>query len=193
LTSYRGTPAVEDDFYSDKETADVGLDIDENLLEEEDLEVVDTNSEFDQQSKADLDDEHTLPPSVRLQSPSPVQPGTTHAPLESAITDNVEPVHDGSDTSNTAPTAGQIAHPRSDEPPVNEPVIPAAVQTEPSTEARERCIRKSRTLYLNACICGSEVSEVEINKGDTVMQCKVLGCETQWVHKNFIFTFYFAY
>jgi hypothetical protein len=103
----RGT--VEDaNFYSDEETADVGLDIDENLLREEDLEVFNTNSEFDQQSNADLDaesmdDEHTLPPSVRLQSPSPVQPGTTHTPLVSAITDNVELVHDGSDTSDTAP------------------------------------------------------------------------------------------
>jgi hypothetical protein len=197
----RGT--VEDaNFYSDKETADVGLDIDENLLREEDLEVFNTNSEFDQQSNADLDaesmdDEHTLPLSVRLQSPSPVQPGTTHTPLVSAITDNVELVHDGSDTSDTAPTdrlSGQIAHPsRSDELPVNKPVIPAAVQTESSMEAWEQCVRKSCTLYLNACICGSEVSEVEINKGDTVMRCKVLGCETQWVHKNFISTFYFAY
>lgn len=50
---HRGT--VEDDFYSDEETADVGLDIDENLLGEEDLEVVNTNSEFDQQSKGDLE------------------------------------------------------------------------------------------------------------------------------------------
>ncbi|KAF8232963.1 hypothetical protein L208DRAFT_1055808, partial [Tricholoma matsutake] len=37
--------------------------------------------------------------------------------------------------------------------------------------------------YLNVCICGSEVSEAEINEGDTVMQCKVLGCETQWYHR----------
>ena len=92
----RGT--VEDaNFYSDEETADVGLDIDENLLREEDLEVFDTNSEFNQQFNADLDaesmdDEHTLPLSVRL---SPVQPGTTHTPLVPAITDNVEPVRDG--------------------------------------------------------------------------------------------------
>jgi hypothetical protein len=44
------------------------------------------------------------------------------------------------DTSNTASTAGQIAHPRLDEPPVNELVIPAAIQTEPSMEAQERCV-----------------------------------------------------
>jgi hypothetical protein len=110
----------------------------------------------------------------------------------SAITDNAEPVHDRSDTSNTAPTnrlSGQIAHPGLDEQPVNKPVISEAVQTESSTEARERRVRKSRTLYLNACICGSEVSEVETNEGDTVMRCKVLGCETQWVHKIFISAF----
>ncbi|KAF8230113.1 hypothetical protein L208DRAFT_1283364 [Tricholoma matsutake] len=50
-------------------------------------------------------------------------------------------------------------------------------------EAWERCVRKSHTLYLNACICGSEVSEVEINEGDTIMRCKVSGCETQWYHR----------
>jgi hypothetical protein len=74
----------------------------------------------------------------------------------SAITDNAEPVHDRSDTSNTAPgptnrLSGQIAHPGLDEQPVNKPVIPEAVQTESSTEARERHVQKSRTLYLNAC------------------------------------------
>ena len=108
--------------------------------------------------------------------------------MVSAITDNAEPVHDRSDTSNTAPTnrlSGQIAHPGLDEQPVNKPVISEAVQTESSTEAQEQRVRKSRTLYLN----GSEVSEVETNEGDTVMWCKVLGCETQWVHKNFISAF----
>jgi len=46
---YRGT--VKDDFYeSNEELADVGLDIDKNLLREEDFKVVGTNSEFDQQS-----------------------------------------------------------------------------------------------------------------------------------------------
>ncbi|KAF8239657.1 hypothetical protein L208DRAFT_1236736, partial [Tricholoma matsutake] len=51
-----------------------------------------------------------------------------------------------------------------------------------SIESDAEEVQKSCALYLNACICGSEVSKVEINKGDTVMQCKVLGCETQWYH-----------
>ena len=85
-----------------------------------------------------MDDEHTLPPSVRLQSPSLVQSGTAHAPLESVITDNM---HDGSDTSNTAPTnrlSSQIMHStKLDELPVNEPVIHAAIHPESSMETQE--------------------------------------------------------
>ena len=36
---------------------------------------------------------------------------------------------------------------------------------------------------LNMCMCSSEVSDVEIKEGDTVMRCKVPGCETEWVCK----------
>ncbi|KAF8230728.1 hypothetical protein L208DRAFT_1073378, partial [Tricholoma matsutake] len=40
----------------------------------------------------------------------------------------------------------------------------------------------SRTFDLNVCMCGLEVSEAEIKEGDTVMRCKVPGCETEWYH-----------
>jgi len=40
---------------------------------------------------------------------------------------------------------------------------------------------KTRQFDLSACECGHEVSNTEIEKGDTIMQCKVPGCETVWV------------
>ena len=63
------------------------------------------------------------------------------------------------------------------------------------TETGKR-IRKSRTFDLNVCICGSEVSEAEIKEGDTIMRCKVPGCETEWVckpHPRGFFTYWLAY
>ena len=54
-----------------------------------------------------------------------------------------------------------------------------------SADSRARRIRKTRTFDLHACICGTGVSEVEIQGGDSVMKCKVHGCETVWV-RHFI-------
>lgn len=47
--------------------------------------------------------------------------------------------------------------------------------------SRSRRIRKARVINLKACMCGFDVSEDEIQAGDRVVQCKVQGCETQWV------------
>jgi hypothetical protein len=59
-------------------------------------------------------------------------------------------------------------------------------QVEPPSRVRR--IRKTRRFDLGACECGYEVSKSEIEMGDTVMQCKVPGCETVWVscHENII-------
>jgi hypothetical protein len=47
-------------------------------------------------------------------------------------------------------------------------------------------ICKTRRFDLGVCECSYEVSKSEIEMGDTVMQCKVPGCETIWVgrHEN---------
>jgi len=42
-------------------------------------------------------------------------------------------------------------------------------------------VHKTWTINLHACICGMDVSEDEIQVGDDVFKCKVLGCETLWV------------
>jgi hypothetical protein len=47
-------------------------------------------------------------------------------------------------------------------------------------------IRKRRVIDLKACECGSTVTDVEIEAGDGVIQCRVQGCETGWVR-------YFSY
>jgi hypothetical protein len=47
--------------------------------------------------------------------------------------------------------------------------------------SRARRVRKSCAINLKACMCGIDVSEVEIQAGDRVVQCKVQGCEMGWV------------
>jgi hypothetical protein len=55
--------------------------------------------------------------------------------------------------------------------------------------SRARRVRKSRTFNLKACMCGVDVSEAEIQAGETVLQCKVQGCETSWVCHDLHFGF----
>ena len=45
-------------------------------------------------------------------------------------------------------------------------------------------IRKIRAVNLNSCICGVVILESDIKSGDTVMKCRVPGCETTWVRKQ---------
>jgi hypothetical protein len=52
---------------------------------------------------------------------------------------------------------------------------------------RTRRVRKARAINLRACMCGIDVSEAEIQEGEKVFQCKVPGCETQWVSIVMIF------
>jgi hypothetical protein len=49
--------------------------------------------------------------------------------------------------------------------------------------SRGQRLRKTRIFDLNACECGHEISSTEIENRDTVMQCKVPGCETVWVSR----------
>jgi hypothetical protein len=61
------------------------------------------------------------------------------------------------------------------------PEIWASTSITPQDGSRSRRIRRTRIFNLNACECGYEISSLEIENGDTVMQCKVPGCETVWV------------
>ena len=49
-------------------------------------------------------------------------------------------------------------------------------------DSQARRIQKTQTFDLHACICGTDVSEIEIQEGDSMMKCKVHECETVWVH-----------
>jgi hypothetical protein len=123
-----------------------------------------------------IDDEQTLPPPVRP-PPSPGQ-AETPAPLESAGSHGVEAVQDVC-RRDTDPLH-QIKTPMLT---LDDPAM-EMVMAESPMEARARRVRKSRTFNLNACICGSEVTQMEIEVGDTVMRCRVQGCETEWVCTN---------
>lgn len=52
---------------------------------------------------------------------------------------------------------------------------------EGSSRTRVRRTRKAHLLQLNACVCGVTITDGEIQQGDTVMRCRVPGCETVWV------------
>jgi hypothetical protein len=172
---------AEDEFSSDREPSDIKLDVDEDFLT--------YDHQSDQSNAESIDDEQNLPPPVRiqLQPPSPVQSETTTAPSELAFAPNMEPTQAPEMTqSNAILSPGpshqtRIEHLGQCESSHNEPIqVPTTAQIDSSTETSKHK-QKSRTFDLNACICGSEVSEVEIEEGDTVMRCKVPGCETEWV------------
>ena len=52
---------------------------------------------------------------------------------------------------------------------------------QPTGNLKGRRIRKTRVIDLKGCECGLEVSQAEIDAGESVMMCKVPGCETVWV------------
>ena len=129
-----------------------------------------------------LDDEENLPG-----PPSPARSETTAAPWV-AFTPSMELAQEPPETtwSDAIPSPGpshQIEHLEQCESSHNEPnQVPTTAQMDSSTETGKH-IRKSCTFDLNACICGSDVSEAEFKEGDTIMQCKVPGCKTEWVCK----------
>ena len=51
---------------------------------------------------------------------------------------------------------------------------------------RPRRTRKANILNLNACICGVTITEHEIQNGEGIMKCRVLGCETVWVSNDYL-------
>ena len=50
-------------------------------------------------------------------------------------------------------------------------------------------IRKAKVLDLNACNCGVTITDEEIQRGDSIMRCRVAGCETVWVSCLIILAF----
>ena len=52
------------------------------------------------------------------------------------------------------------------------------------TFLRTRHVQRIKAVNSKGCICGVEISEAEIERGDSVMSCKVPGCETIWVSTN---------
>ena len=50
---------------------------------------------------------------------------------------------------------------------------------------RQQQIWKALDLQLNACTCGVNITDIEIQEGKNVMQCHVPGCETIWVSAYF--------
>jgi hypothetical protein len=55
---------------------------------------------------------------------------------------------------------------------------------------RPRRTRKANVLNLNACICGITITDNEIQNNEaseTIMKCRVLGCETVWVSEHMIY------
>jgi len=120
----------------------------------------------------------------------PARSETTASPSELALAPSVELAQEPPETtrSDAIPSPGpspshQVEHLGQCELNHNEPIqVPTTAQTDSSTETGKR-IRKSHIFDLNMCVCGSEVSDAEIKEGDTVMRCKVPGCETEWVCK----------
>jgi hypothetical protein len=171
---------AEDEFSSDREAADIKLDDDEDLLS------------YDHQSNESNaeDKQNQIPLSVRiqLQPPGPAQSETTTTLSESTFAPtSTEPAHAPEMTQSNAISSPepshQIEHLGQCELSHDEPIqVLATTQMDSSTETGKRK-QKPRTFDLNMFICGIEVSEAEIEEDGTVMQCKVPGCETEWVCK----------
>lgn len=51
---------------------------------------------------------------------------------------------------------------------------------------RARRTRKAHIINLNACDCGVTITDSEIEQGESVMRCRVPGCETVWVSAMFV-------
>ena len=170
---------AEDEFSSDREPSDIELDDDKDFLT--------YDHQSDKSNAESIDDEQNLPLPIRiqLQPPSTAQSETTAAPSELAFTPSTEPAQAPEMTQSDAILSPRpshwIEHLWQCELSHDEPIqVPTTAQMDSLTETG-KCKQKSCTLDLNACICSSEVSEVEIEEGDTIMQCKVPGCETEWV------------
>ena len=183
---------AEDEFSSDREHSDNELDGNEDFLSTGKLDAVGPGT-YDHQSKSNvsIDDEENLPG-----PPSSARSETTAAPWVS-FTPSMELAQEPPETtqSNAIPSSGpshQFKHLEQCKLSYNEPnQIPTTAQMDLLTETSKH-IQKSHKFDLNACICGSEVFEVEIKEGDTIMQCKVPGCETEWVckpHPHGFFTY----
>jgi hypothetical protein len=110
-------------------------------------------------------------------SPAPVASDPEFQVSISAIGDS--PLFASGSAHVTQPFANLHSEPSNSSP--LECLTPQIEQTLDS-DSRARCVRKTRTFDLHACICGIGVTEAEIEARDSVMKCKVHGCEIVWVH-----------
>jgi len=72
-------------------------------------------------------------------------------------------------------------------PDIIEAPIPTAIESEVAVEAgrskQKRIPRKQVLDTLNGCLCGEVVDPLEL-LSDTIIKCKEIGCETEWVTSN---------
>ena len=67
------------------------------------------------------------------------------------------------------------------------PSIPTTIESEVAAESgrskRKRIVRKEVLDTLNGCLCGEVVDPSEL-PSNTIIKCKEIGCETEWVISN---------
>jgi hypothetical protein len=115
-----------------------------------------------------------------------------HAPLPAPSTTPSTPSPPSSPPSplfpqaSRAPDEAQHSLPAPLDPPLSPhapnplPTPSAAPSDDTNISVRPRR-RKANVLSLNACVCGTTISEHEIQDSEEVMKCRVAGCETVWV------------
>jgi hypothetical protein len=146
---------------------------------EENFDLVPSESDADEER---FDDDATLDDRNFniMQSPPP---SPAPAASDSEFQGSISAVSDGPSFASGSTTATQPFANLHSEPSTSSPLEYLTPQIEPTldSDSRARRVRKTRTFDLHACICGVGVTEVEIEAGDSVMKCKVHGCETVWV------------